>query len=356
VPQNWEAPAFALVPELGLRVDQSREGLVPRTLKPLLARRMAYKQRLATLDRRDVRYRPLKDRSDALKWLLVVSFGYLGYKNARFGRIESHESVTAYGREALLRAKEAAEDLGYVVLHMYVDGLWVRRPGKRTAADLQPLLDEVRSRTGLPIALEGIYRWIFFLSSRLDERVPVANRYFGLMRDGRFKVRGIEARRRDTPRFIAQVQTELLKRLARVPEDCPLEQSLDDLLPFLRRCLEGLKAGKVGAERLLVAQTLSRSLDAYRQPSPAARAAAQLERIGKTVRPGQKVRFLHTLGHPGVWAWDLPAAPNPGSIDLNLYARLLIRAASTITGPLGIDEKELSRLLSDQARQVHFRF
>jgi len=25
-----------------------------------------------------------------------------GYKNARFGRIEAHEAVTAYGREALL--------------------------------------------------------------------------------------------------------------------------------------------------------------------------------------------------------------------------------------------------------------
>ena len=49
--------------------------------------------------------------ASAEKWLLVTCFGYLGYKNARFGRIEAHEAVTAYGREALLRAKEAAEDM-----------------------------------------------------------------------------------------------------------------------------------------------------------------------------------------------------------------------------------------------------
>jgi len=48
----------------------------------------------------------------------VTCFGYLGYKNARFGRIESHEAVTAFGREILLRAKEAAEDLGFEVLHL----------------------------------------------------------------------------------------------------------------------------------------------------------------------------------------------------------------------------------------------
>ena len=43
-----------------------------------------------------------KARADAHKWSLVTSFGYLGYKNARFGKIEAHESVTAWGRELSL--------------------------------------------------------------------------------------------------------------------------------------------------------------------------------------------------------------------------------------------------------------
>ena len=48
----------------------------------------------------------LDQRQTALKWLLVVSVGYLGCKNARFGRIEAHEAVTAYSRDLLLQAKE----------------------------------------------------------------------------------------------------------------------------------------------------------------------------------------------------------------------------------------------------------
>ena len=33
-------------------------------------------------------------------------------------------------------------------------------------------MDEIVARTGLPIALEGIYRWVAFLPSRLDQRIP----------------------------------------------------------------------------------------------------------------------------------------------------------------------------------------
>jgi len=345
------------VPELGIPVDHSQIGLVPKTLKPLLARRIALKQRLAGLDSRDCRYGALKARSNALKWLLVVCFGYLGYKNARFGRIESHEAVTAYGREALLRAKEAAEDLGFTVLHMYVDGLWVRQEGKKTPADFQPLLQEVTARTGLPIALEGVYRWVAFLPSRLDKQVPVANRYFGYFQDGRLKMRGIEARRHDAPPFVAQTQMDMLKRMSQVPDGQPLAGCLFDLVLLLRRRLAELRAGRITPERLLVTQTLSRSLEAYRVPSPVARAVAQMEAAGKpTMKPGQRVRFLYTREAPGVWAWDLPGKPDPASVDVARYEALLLRAASALTEPLGLDESQLRAWVAGRATQSRFHF
>lgn len=173
--------------------------LIPQTLSPLLEKRLELKKRLAVLPQYDPRRRRYKACSSSHKWLLVTCFGYLGYKNAHFGRIEAHEAVTAYGREALLRAKEAAEDQGFEVLHLYVDGVWVKKLGATRATDFQPLLDEIARCTGLPIALEGIYRWIAFLPSRQDERIPVPNRYFGVFQDGSLKVRGLELRRRNTP-------------------------------------------------------------------------------------------------------------------------------------------------------------
>jgi DNA polymerase-2 len=332
-----------------LQVDYCEPGLTPETIAPLVERRIALKARLATLDRRDRRYAACKARIAALKWLLVVCFGYLGFNNARFGRIEAHQAVTAYGREALLQAKEAAEDLGFRVLHMYVDGLWVQRDGLSEPAELNPLLDEIVRRTGLPIALEGIYRWIAFLPSRLDGRMPVANRYFGAYQDGSLKVRGIETRRRDTPVFIAHVQTEVLEMMAGAEDIAALRELLPEILDLLRARLGDLRGGCVPLVELLVAQRLSRPLEAYRQPSPAARAAQQLFAVGKEMRPGQSVRFLYMLGDPGVYAWDLPVPPNPDSVDLGRYSELLLRAASSVLEPLGLDEAALRDWLLNRA-------
>jgi DNA polymerase II len=338
------------VPGLNLIIDRDPErvGLVPQALKPLLEKRVNLKYRQAELPAWDERRDKYKRRSSALKWLLVTCFGYLGYKNARFGRIEAHQAVTAYGREALLRAKETAENLGYEVLQMYVDGLWVKSGGKTRPADLDELLIEVRQHSGLPIALDGIYRWVVFLPSRVDARRSVANRYFGVFQSGEIKMRGIAARRRDTPPYIASVQSKLLEILASTAEP---EEALPEAICWLRCCLRELRAAakpnrafasrSVALADLLVSQRISREVEDYRSPPPAARAAAQLKEAGKLVKPGQRVRFLYTLGDPGVYAWDLPGQPNPAALDVPRYRTLLLRAAAEILSSFGTSEEEL---------------
>lgn len=329
--------------ETGLPSTLPEQGLIPKTLEPLLKKRIAIKMQLLSMSKWDMRYKSYKAQSAAHKWLLVTCFGYLGYKNARFGRIEAHEAVTAYGREALLRAKEAAEDLGFTVLHMYVDGLWVQKDGLSRVQDFQPLLNEVLRRTGLPIALDGIYRWICFLPSRQDQRLPVANRFFGVFQSGEVKCRGIELRRHDTPLFIAEMQQGMLDILSH----CPCATHLPDYIPRLEAWVgkwrHELKNGHIPLEKMLVRQTLSRAVAEYRVPSPAAIAAKQLEKGEKFLRPGQTVSFLYTLGEPGVSAWDLEVAVNPKTLDISYYSFLLQRAAETITQ--GISERRKADLL-----------
>jgi len=342
------------VSELGLWIDQDNSGLIPQTLAPLLDKRLELKLRLAELPAWDPRRLTYQAQATAHKWLLVTCFGYLGYKNARFGRIEAHEAVTAYGREMLLRAKEAAEDLGFTVLHMYVDGLWVKKKGLADVASFQPLLEEITTRTGLPVALDGIYRWVAFLPSRLDERVPVPNRYFGVFQDGSLKMRGIEVRRHDTPAWVSNTQMEIIDALVNTSQVDDRSTYLPRVLKLLRRALTRLRTGKVRVEDLLVSQTLSRELSEYRTPSPAARAAAQLAAVGKHLRPGQRVRFVYTLGEPGVHAWDLPSPPDVRSIDQERYRVLLFRAAAAILQPFGVQEEELKTQVVANAMDVTF--
>jgi DNA polymerase II len=307
-------------------------GLVPQTLRPLLEKRLALKRWIGELDPRDCRIKKLKARSAALKWLLVVCFGYLGYKNARFGRIESHEAVTGISRELLLQAKEVAEVLGFLVLHMYIDCLFVQKPGCQAAPDFSGLLSAIEEKTGIPIALEGVYRWVAFLSARRDKRIPVPNRYVGVFADGEIKVRGIELRRHDTPPWVAKTQLAVLECLAQAKT----LQQVREYLPRAQRIVadarRDLRMGRVPLEELVITQRLSREVEDYKSPPPAARAARQWLEAGKPVSPGQVMRFVYTRGQPGVWA------PGCGEldgrmVDVDRYLTILERAIDTVIAP-----------------------
>jgi DNA polymerase-2 len=242
-----------LVPEAGYRLCRRREGLVPRTLRPILVLRERLKARAKEVGPQESR--PYQERQNALKWMLVTCFGYLGYKNARFGRIEAHEAVTAYGRDKLLAAKETFEAAGFIVLHGLTDCLWVKKPGL-TAGDLEGLCREVSRVTGVKLALEGVYRWIYFMSSKQDPQRPVATRYFGVFEDGSLKVRGLMCRRRDTPPFVRRAQEAMLAKLA----EAATPGELAALRPALAEMAEGfrqrLREGGIDPQELVITRVL----------------------------------------------------------------------------------------------------
>jgi len=316
-------------------------GLIPLTLAPLLDKRIKLKTRIKSLSKWDIRLKSDQTRAIAHKWLLVTCFGYLGYKNARFGRIEAHEAVTAYGREALLRAKEAAESLDCDVLQLYIDGIWIKNPEWKAAKDFQAVLDAIMEDTCLPIALDGVYRWIAFLPSKQNQRVPVPNRYFGVFQDGTIKARGIEARRRDTPAWITDTQMAILELLAKAESLENVYDLIPNALALLHKEWHNFCAGCVPLEDLLLSQRLGRELGEYQARSPVARAVLQLSRAGRVTKPGQRVRYLFTRGDPGVFAWDLCDSFASLQVNPQKYQKLLVRAASTVLQPFGVNESDL---------------
>lgn len=326
----------------GLTPASEKLGIVPLTLKPLYEKRVAIKQRLLNCPEKDCpQAKSLAARASALKWLLVVCFGFLGYKNARFGRIESHEAVTRGGREALLKAKEAAEEMGFEVLHMFVDALWLRKRGCTTVADFQPVLDEISRRTNMMIALDGVYNWLAFLPGRMNGNIPVPNRYFGTFRSGELKTRGIEARRRDMPPWIVYTQEKALRCLSLASDPQELPEYLRKAFSILRNALEDLNEGRVPLSDLVLTMRISRELDEYKAEPPQVTAAKQLrDRLGKKIAPGQKVRFVYTLDEDGARAWELPEPITQDCIDKKKYRVLFGRAAGTVLQPFGIDARE----------------
>jgi len=311
-------------------------GVVPLTLKPIYEKRVALKAKTRSYPPDHPMAKMLKARSSALKWLLVVCFGFLGYKNARYGRIEAHEAVTRGGREVLMLAKEVAEEEGFEVLQMYVDALWLKKKGCSKPEHFEEVMHKIVNRTGLAIALDGVFRWVAFLPSKMDARIPIANRYFGVFQSGEIKVRGLEARRRDTPRWIGQVQTEMIARLGQARNRSELPQALNAAFEVYQDALAALKAGRVPLELLVINGKVSYALEAYKSATAAVRAARQLVKAGMQVRPGQRVRFLFMQGEPDVRAWELSGKVDPHSLDLRKYMELLAKAGGSVLLPFGI--------------------
>src|SRR6185437_5708065 len=118
------------IPELGYHLCQRRIGIVPTSLKILLYKRAKYKELRNNPKSCSSGNSELKSIYDArysiLKWVLVTSFGYLGFNNAKFGRIDAHIAVCAFDRQIMLQTAKIAERHGFRVLHGIVDSIWIK--------------------------------------------------------------------------------------------------------------------------------------------------------------------------------------------------------------------------------------
>lgn len=323
-----------LVPEDGYRVCWRRDGLMRRVLAPLVERRRRLKERLraASGPERDA----LERRQAALKWIGVVSFGYLGYHNARFGRIEAHEAITAFGREALLRAKELAEARGFTMLHGLTDCLWLARRGAREA-DYAALAADIGAATGIPVSVEGIYRWIVFCPARILSGTTVPNRFFGVFEDGRMKARGLELRREDTPGLVRAMQERMLAVLARAANLAELRALLPRAGRIAAAEVARVLAGQAPPRELVVTRRLSVAPEEYVHASHAALAARQLLARGLRLEPGQSVQYLVVAAgarRPEARVLAVPLVEDRSPYDRAFYAALCRRAAATLLEPL----------------------
>src|SRR5467141_2655129 len=284
-------PDAPRIPELGYRICQKRRGITSRVVERLIAKRCELKKLLKTTAP-DTALR-FKLQRDSMKWLLVCCFGYTGYKNARFGKIEAHEAINAVARETLLVAKEIAEADGFELIHALVDSLYVWKEGA-TRADYERLSQEIEDRTRLPFAIESVYRYVVFLPSKQYADVPVPNRFFAVGEDGELKVRGLECRRHDTAPLLNRMQHEVLAILAEAHDFESYIHKIEAARMVLADYQERLSSGDVDIRELIISKRITKEPRAYQKAGVTAIAAQQLFGSGVKLRPGQTVEYVIT--------------------------------------------------------------
>ncbi|MEM4721906.1 MAG: DNA polymerase domain-containing protein [Candidatus Methanomethylicaceae archaeon] len=330
------------VPELGYNICERRVGIVPKTLELVLKKRLKYKDILK--ETKDPRLKRVYEmRQSALKWILVTCFGYLGYRNAKFGKIDAHIAVCAFARDALMRVARLAEERGFEVVHGIVDSLWIKKPGV-TNEEVEDFCREASRLVGVRLKAEGRYRWIVFLPSKVHPRSPVMNRYYGVFEDGSIKVRGIEARRSDMPDFVKKAQMDMIRALAPAVDYNSFIERVPEALATLRGYVKKLEQGEVDSESLLIKKCISKHHNEYVHNVLQALAVKQLAMAGIKVLPGETVQYLiRNYGSPipqnRVRAAQL-LEPKP-KIDSEKYLEMLFAAGETLLSPFGYDAERI---------------
>jgi DNA polymerase elongation subunit (family B) len=326
------------VPVIGYWTCARRMGLIPRVLEPIVKRRMELKRlRKRRGDRWD-------RRVSCLKPLLVTAFGYTGYRNAPFGRIECHEAINSYAREILMESSRIAERRGFDVVHGIVDSLWLKGPLEKRVG----LVEEISRASGIPLGIEGIYKWLVFLPGKLTG-AGALNRYFGLFDNGEFKLRGIALRKHDTPEIVRSLQSGMLEAFSKAGGAQEFLERIPEALEVLGNFSRRVLGGECSPDELILTKRVSRTLEEYVQFNDTRCALQRLKGAGLTVPAGESVRYVVTDGD----ARDPAKRTVPVQFfererdwryDRGVYYKLLLRAAEEMLSPFGYDMERLDRM------------
>jgi DNA polymerase elongation subunit (family B) len=341
------------VPELGWHICEKKIGIVPQSLEILLKKRAQYKQLLKS-HQMDPKTKQVHDaRQGSLKWILVTSFGYLGYSNSKFGNIDAHIATCAFDRQVVLKAVRVAESHGFKVLHGIVDSMWVVKQGA-VREDYLRLKEAIEQHTGFAISFEGIYKWVAFVHSKSSKHVPVPNRYFGVFEDdgSSLKVRGLEIRRRDNPPFFDKFQAEVLKIIAKGNTIEEVRMMMPQVKDAFNKYMQLLKDRKVPLQELVFTKQLSKDSHSYVVNTIERTALRQLAAEGRLLRAGEVLQYVITDYYSNKRS-SKRATPiemiddKTGTYDVRRYIELLAETARSVTEPFNFHEKIIAEASSD---------
>jgi DNA polymerase I len=330
------------IPELTYHICEKRVGVVPKSLDLVVSKRLQYKS-LKNAAKDDALRDVYDKRQAALKWILVTCFGYLGYRNAKFGTVDGHMGVCAFGRDTFLKAARMAENRGFEVIHGIVDSLWLKKKNS-TIAEYKDLCREVSEDIGVPLNFEGRYKWIVFLPSKMHPNIGVLNRYYGALENGKVRVRGIEVRRSDTSRFVYNAQMEMIQVLASANNSREFMEKIPEALDVVKAYRKRLLDGDVPVWDLIITKRLSKHPGRYKKRVSQVIAAEQLIKEGAEVHAGRNVKFLFTGAKNKKYGRRVRAAQliekgvNP---DLKKYLLLLYASAAGLLSIAGYTSEKV---------------
>jgi DNA polymerase I len=268
----------------------------------------------------------------ALKVYVNASYGVTGARHFELFCMPAAESVTAYGRNAIMKTKEKAESMGVRVLYGDTDSVFLDNPSKDQQDELVKWSQEA---LGIDLEVEKTYKYV-----ALSER---KKNYIGVYSTGYVEVKGLSGKKRNTPRFIQDAFSEMLTVLSKVDNTEGFETAKNEIRGIVNTVIDRLegKPNPFTPDDLAFRVQLTKKLDQYGKTTPQhVRAAKMLEDAGHDIQSGTIVEYIKIKGNGGVMPVEL-AKEKSYWLDKDKYIDTLKSVFGQVLDSVGIDFQEL---------------
>jgi len=225
--------------------------------------------------------------------------------------------------------------------------MWLKKHSA-TLDEYEALCREIEAQLNFPIAFEGLYKWIVFLNSRTDPRIPVLNRYYGVFQDGKLKLRGIDLRKHDTPGIVRRCQSDVLTLLARAENSEEFMALIPEVLTVVKSYATLIRNGSIPVSELTIEKRLSKNPNEYQNMVAQVIAARHLIREGMEIHAGQTIDYMlthHTSPITQNRAIPTELIEEDTRFDSKRYVDLLLSSAANLLLPFGYSQTVLESIL-----------
>ncbi len=267
----------------------------------------------------------------ALKVFINGSYGIFGSKNFPLFCLPVAESTTGIGRYSIKSTIDKSENMGVKVLYGDSDSVFLLSPSK---TQLKEISEWSKKELDLDLEEEKTYQFLA-LSKRKKN-------YVGIYKDTKHvDVKGLVAKKKNTPEFIKKIFNDLIKILKNITNDEEFNKAKNNIIEMIRENLKKIgKPNTFTLEEYAINIAMQKKLQDYVKVVPQhVRAAKELmEATGKEFQKGEVITFIKCKGAIGAKVIELAKLKD---IDIKKYRELLQSALEQVLDALDISFEEI---------------
>ncbi|EZQ06988.1 DNA polymerase I [Candidatus Acidianus copahuensis] len=268
-----------------------------------------------------------------MKVFINATYGVFGAESFPLYAPAVAESVTALGRFVITNTVKRARELGLTVLYGDTDSLFIYNPTKE---QLDQVVNWVKEKFRLDLELDKSYRFVAFSGLKKN--------YFGVFTDSKFDIKGMLAKKRNTPEFLKKAFKEVRDLMGTInsPED--VEKAKKSVMDKVKEIYEKLRNKEYNLDELAFRVMLSKDISSYDKNTPQhVKAAKQLASLGIQVLPRDIVSFVKVKSKEGVKPVQLARLDG---IDVDKYYDAVRSTFEQMLKSLGISWDEIESTTS----------